>query len=101
MTCWFKRLGLAAVASVALTGFAAAQIVYNRGNDADPETLDVHKTSTVGEAHLMRDLYDGLVIHNAKAEIVPGVAEKWEVADDGKTYRFSLRGNANGRTAIP
>lgn len=101
MTAWFRRLVVAAAASVALSGLAAAQVVYNRGNDADPETLDVHKTSTVGEAHLMRDLYDGLVIHNAKAEIVPGVAEKWEVADDGKTYRFNLRPNAKWSNGDP
>ncbi len=26
---------------------AVAQVVYNRGNSADPESLDPHKTSTV------------------------------------------------------
>jgi len=101
MRSWCKRLGLAATALVALTGLAAAQVVYNRGNDADPETLDVHRTSRIGEAHLMRDLYEGLVVHNAKAEIVPGVAEKWEVAEDGKTYRFSLRANAKWSNGDP
>ena len=49
MTSWFKRLLVAATASVAMTALASAQVVYNRGNDADPETLDAHKTSTVYE----------------------------------------------------
>lgn len=38
---------------------AAASPVYRRGNDADPETLDPHKSSTVAEAHILRDLYEG------------------------------------------
>ena len=53
---WFRTLALAAVAAAALTGAAAAQVTYNRGNSADPETLDPHKTSTVYEAHILRDL---------------------------------------------
>ena len=36
---------------------AAAEVVYNRGNSADPESLDPHKTSTVYEAHILRDLF--------------------------------------------
>ncbi|MDQ3559142.1 MAG: peptide ABC transporter substrate-binding protein, partial [Pseudomonadota bacterium] len=74
-----------------LTSGAFAQVVYNRGNDTDPTSLDHHKTSTVAEANLMRDLYEGLVIHNGRAEVVPGVAESWEVSDDGKVYTFKLR----------
>ena len=35
---------------------AAAEVVYNRGNSADPESLDPHKTSTVYEANILRDL---------------------------------------------
>ena len=36
---------------------ALAQVTYVRGNDANPETLDQHKTSTVAEANILRDLY--------------------------------------------
>lgn len=57
---------------------ALAEVVYNRGNDTDPTTLDHHKTTTVPEGNLMRDLYEGLVVQNNKAEVVPGVAERSE-----------------------
>ena len=73
---------------------ALAQVVYNRGNDTDPTTLDHHKTSTVAEANLMRELYEGLVVYDAAAKVVPGVAESWEVSDDGLKYTFKLRENA-------
>jgi oligopeptide transport system substrate-binding protein len=94
-------MALASVATVALTSFAAAQVTYHRGNDAEPETLDVHKTSTVGESHVMRDLYEGLVIKNAKGEVIPGVAEKWETSDDGKLFRFTLREGAKWSNGDP
>src|SRR5918997_5146712 len=101
MSTWFKRLALASVATVALTSFAAAQVTYHRGNDGEPETLDVHKTSTVGESHVMRDLYEGLVIKNTKGEMIPGVAEKWETSDDGKLFRFTLRQGAKWSNGDP
>jgi oligopeptide transport system substrate-binding protein len=88
---WLKRTALAAVATAALMGAASAQVVYNRANSGEPETLDTHKTSTVQEAHILRDMLEGLVTYNAKGEAVPGQAAKWEVSDDGKTYRFTLR----------
>jgi oligopeptide transport system substrate-binding protein len=103
-----RTLMNAAMLSTALTlagGVVAtqafAEVVYNRGNDTDPTTLDHHKTSTVAEGNLMRDLYEGLVVQNNKAEVVPGVAESWEVSDDGLTYTFKLRADAkwsNGDT---
>lgn len=80
---------------------AAAEVVYNRGNDTDPTTLDHHKTSTVAEGHIMRDLYEGLVTQNAKAEVVPGVAESWQISDDGLTYTFKLRENAKWSNGDP
>ena len=36
---------------------AFAETVLNRGNSADPESLDPHKTSTVYEANILRDLF--------------------------------------------
>jgi oligopeptide transport system substrate-binding protein len=33
---------------------AGAEMVYHRGNNADPETLDQHKTSTIYEANILQ-----------------------------------------------
>ena len=41
---------------------ALAETVYNRGSAAEAETVDPHKTSTVYEADIIRDLFQGLVI---------------------------------------
>ena len=72
-------------------GAASAEVVYNRGNSADPESLDPHKTSTVYEGHILRDLFNGLVVQDSKAELIPGAAESWTVSDDLKVYTFKLR----------
>ena len=98
---WLKPTALAAVLVTAGLSAANAQVVYNRGNDADPETLDPHKTSTVSETHILRDLFDGLVINAANGELVPGVAETWEVSADGLTYTFHLRADARWSNGDP
>lgn len=73
---------------------AFAEVVFNRGNSADPESLDPHKTSTVYEADILRDLFLGLTTEDAKSEIIPGAAESWTVSGDGKVYTFKLRPGA-------
>ena len=82
------------LAGNALVAPALAEVVYNRGSAAEPESLDPHKTSTVYEAHVLRDLFEGLVMPNNKAELIPGAAESWIISDDGKTYTFKLRADA-------
>lgn len=74
---------------------------YVRGNDGDPETLDQHKTSTVAEANVLRDLYEGLVIYDTKAQVIPGVAESWETSEDGLTHSFTLRDDAKWSNGDP
>jgi oligopeptide transport system substrate-binding protein len=80
---------------------AFAEVVYNRGNSADPESLDPHKTSTVYEANILRDLFMGLTMQNAKAEVIPGAAESWTVSADGKVYTFKMRAGATWSDGSP
>ena len=49
----------AAIALLGSTALASAQSVLYRGNDTDPATLDHHRTSTVAESNVLRDLYEG------------------------------------------
>jgi oligopeptide transport system substrate-binding protein len=80
---------------------AAAESIYNRGNSADPESLDPHKTSTIYEAHLLRDLFEGLVMQDATAGLIPGAAESWTVSPDGKVYTFKLRAGGKWSNGEP
>ncbi|MDP4024827.1 peptide ABC transporter substrate-binding protein [Methylobacterium sp. NEAU 140] len=87
------RRGWLAGAAALLAAPARAEDrgLYRRGNDADPETLDPHKSSTVAEAHILRDLCDGLLTYDNAGAIIPGAARSWTVSDDGLTYTFALR----------
>jgi oligopeptide transport system substrate-binding protein len=78
-----------------------AETVLHRGNGAEPETLDIHKSSGVPEANIERDLFEGLVTEGADGKLQPGVAEKWETSADGKTYTFHLRADAKWSDGSP
>jgi len=88
------RLAAGAVAAALVATTAMAEMVYHRGNTAVPGTLDHHKAATPHGFNILRDLYEGLVVYDAGAQIVPGVAQSWTVSDDALTYRFKLRDNA-------
>lgn len=90
-----------ALAAGAVSMPAFAEVVYNRGNSADPESLDPHKTSTVYEAHILRDLFLGLVMQDKDANLIPGAAESWTVSDDGLVYTFKLRQGATWSDGSP
>ena len=84
--------GLAFVA--VLTGTAIAEMVYNRGNTSSRNRSIRTRSSTVGEAHILRDLFEGLVMPDARGDLIPGAAESWTVSDDGTVYTFKLREGA-------
>ena len=69
---------------------------------AEPEDIDPHVVTGVPEHHIIAALTEGLVAEDpVDLHPVPGVAEKWEVSEDGKVYTFQIRENAkwsNGDT---
>lgn len=72
---------------------ALAESVLNRGNVAEPGTLDPQKASTTYENHIQGDLFETLVTNDAAGEYIPGAAEGWKISDDGRVYTFKLRPN--------
>ena len=80
---------------------ALAEKVLRIANMGEPETLDPHKTSTVVEANILRNLFEGLVVQDPKGSVAPGVAESWGASPDGLTYTFHLRRNAKWSNGDP
>ncbi len=63
-------------------------------------TLDPAKVQDSSSAFYVTHLFSGLVRLNEEFEVVPDLAERWEVSPDGRVYSFELRQNAtfhNGR----
>ncbi len=85
------RLIAGAMAASLALATAASAATLHRGNQAEPDTLDPPKYSLVVEVNILNDLFDGLVIPDARAEPTPGAAERWEMSEDGTIYTFHLR----------
>ncbi|HKK49825.1 MAG TPA: peptide ABC transporter substrate-binding protein, partial [Alkalispirochaeta sp.] len=60
-----------------------------------PQSLDPHHISTPAEHRIVMGLFEGLVAPDPEtARATPGVAERWEISDDGLEYTFHLRDDA-------
>ncbi|CAH6991958.1 Periplasmic oligopeptide-binding protein [Vibrio chagasii] len=71
-----------------------------RANDAEAATLDPAKAEGLPEMHILRDLFEGLVIQDRDGNITPGVAESWET-EDNQTFVFHLRKDAKWSNGDP
>lgn len=67
----------------------------------DPQSLDPRKALGVPEGTVLYQIYEGLLTYDKKGNLVPGVAESWEVSADGLTYTFKLRDNARWSNGEP
>jgi oligopeptide transport system substrate-binding protein len=63
-------------------------------NGAEPETLDPAIITGQPEGRVVHALFEGLCAFNKSGRAIPGVAERWDISPDGKTYTFSLRPDA-------
>lgn len=86
-----QRVALSTFVLLATLTCAHALTVLNRGNGSEPRTLDSAFSGTVAESNILGDLLTGLTTLDAAARPIPGVAERWEIAKDGKTWTFHLR----------
>jgi peptide/nickel transport system substrate-binding protein len=58
----------------------------------EPGNLDIRETAGAALDQILVDnIYQGLVSRTPEQEIVPGLAEDWEISPDGLTYTFTLR----------
>jgi oligopeptide transport system substrate-binding protein len=93
------RIGVL-LAGLLCSGLAWGQTL-ERGNGPEPSTLDAHRCPEVACANVLRDLYEGLVAEDARGALIPGLAERWTEAPDGRSWTFRLRPDlrwSNGET---
>lgn len=72
----------------------AVDTTLTMGLSSDISTPDPSSAYSGSEMNLVLAAYEGLVKYKTgvdTAEIVPSLAEKWSVSDDGLTYTFTLR----------
>lgn len=76
------------------------EITVGIAQDLD-DSLDPHQTVAAGTREVLFNIFEGLVKPNSDGEMIPAVAEKYELSEDGTTYTFTLRDGVkfhNGQT---
>lgn len=104
LTC--GALWLASVSSLAWaadvppgTVLAEKQLLVRHIKD-EPASLDPAKAVGLPEIRVIRDLFEGLVNQDAKGNLVPCVATRWQ-SNDNRVWTFTLRDNARWSDGTP
>ena len=87
--------------SVATGTPVAHRTVLRFGNGAEPQDLDPQIVTGSPEHRLAFTFFEGLVNEDPQLNIIPGVAEKWDISDDGLVYTFHLRADAKWSNGDP
>lgn len=74
-------------------GGSGDEKVFRYSTSTEPTTLDPTKSNCIPDNEIQHALTESLV-RNTGGEVVPGVAEKWDVSEDGLTYTFYLNPDA-------
>ncbi len=79
------------LATTLLTGMASAATL-NVAIDSSPAGLDPHLITAFNSVVIVQsNIYEGLTAIDKDLAVVPGLAESWEISEDGLTYTFKLR----------
>ena len=61
------------------------------GHSETTQNLYIHQTGTISTLRILQNIHDGLVTADKDLNIIPELAESYEVSSDGLTYTFNLR----------
>lgn len=76
------------------------RLVY--GLTLSPSGIDPHVNASSELGIPLTSVYDTLVYQDpATGEFIPGLAERWQVSDDGRVYTFTLRQNVTFHDGTP
>ncbi|RLM23426.1 peptide ABC transporter substrate-binding protein [Brenneria alni] len=85
------RIGLGLLALSAAAGLQAKTLVYCSEGSPEGFNPQLFTAGTTFDASSI-PIYNRLIeFKSGTTEIEPGLAEKWEISEDGKTYTFHLR----------
>ena len=60
----------------------------------DPPTLDPHLTTDATSAQIIVEVFGGLVTIDKDLNVVPDLAESWDISSNGQVYTFRIRPDA-------
>jgi peptide/nickel transport system substrate-binding protein len=89
------------IPSAALTQEPVKGGVLRAAMNTNPPTLDPHLSTSTATRQIAYYISEGLLAFNESYQIIPQLAESWEVSKDRLTYTFHLRDDVvfhNGKT---
>jgi peptide/nickel transport system substrate-binding protein len=104
-----KRKALFVNLSISLVLFLAVSVSANEPKyggtlvwrvGAETAAMDPHVANTLGSTQLLGNIYSTLLRYDEKANVVPHIAESWDISTDGLVYTLKLRNDVffhNGR----
>lgn len=95
-------IGLMSCERKTLVDMGTEQQILFYGNATEVTGVDPHGTNGMPEQRIMAAIFEGLVAKDPRTlEIVPAVADRWEVSEDNMTYVFHIRENAKWSNGDP
>ncbi len=106
MIRYFRWQALVAVVGVLILGFFLAYLAYSTTTVVVPDRGGTYVEGLAGrpaainplfsqynqaDADLVSLIFSGLTKINEKGEVIPDLAQRWEISEDGLTYTFYLR----------
>ena len=86
------RLVMTTAALAVLAGGAVAKTDITIGMQLEPPHLDPTSAAAAAiDEVVYANVYEGLTRFTSDGSVMPGLAESWEISDDGLSYTFSLR----------
>ena len=67
----------------------------------EPKTIDPSLNAQIYGVIYISHMFEGLTVRDKNNQIVPGVAESWDISSDGKVYTFFLRTNSTWSDGKP
>lgn len=97
-----KRAFLLWILSLIFFVFLACSNNASKVSDSDiivnlsvePKTIDPSFNAQIYGVIYIQHVFEGLTTRDRNNKVVEGVAESWDISEDGKTYTFHLRTNA-------
>src|SRR5262249_48875485 len=91
-------MAMVLLAALFLTGCpskngAGGKNILRYALQSPPTRLDPAEVEDGDTIDMLQQVFESLVMWNDKNEVVPNIAEKWDISPDGTVYTFKLRDN--------
>lgn len=77
------------------------KFVFRRVEYGEPDNMHPNDVDNTWESAMFRDMCEGLMTEGPGGELIQGVAERYEISNEGKTYTFYFRDDVKWSNGDP